>query len=111
MTPPPSLDPESLRSAVWQVLRRGYVRLLAKLEGRRAETLTEAEASLLIDPHTEEFVHDFHALCLVIGEAQRNGAEHVRLMLESQQMPPEARIVLDEALSLAARVTAEPPSV
>ena len=100
--------PDELRTAVWQVLRRAYVRLLAPREGKRPELLTEAEASLLIDPHLDALQHDFSALCLTLAEAHRRGAEHVHGVMHSLPgMDVDDHTLLDDAVEWASTAAAE----
>ena len=94
---------DRLRAVVWQVLRRGYARLLAAQTGRQAAALTEAEASLLVDPHLDALQHDFRAICEALAEAQRVGAEHVHGVLHAlPSLEPDDHDLLDEAVEWSA---------
>ncbi len=72
-------------SAIWQILRNTYLRLLCVPEGRRPEKLSVEDANLLIDPYTKQLEHDFRMVMEVVAQAQTAGISHVHGLLHNRE--------------------------
>lgn len=84
-------------TAVWQVLRNTYLRLLS---GGKHNGLDTAEQNLLLDPKLRELEHDFVMLMEIVQQGQSAGISHVHTLLHNQEgMDNE---MLDQAVEYAA---------
>lgn len=84
-------------SAVWQVLRNTYLRLLG---GARAQGLDTAEQNLLLDPHMRALEHDFKMIMEVVSQGQHAGISHVHTLLHNREGVDNE--MLDQSVEYAA---------
>lgn len=90
---------DAQHATAWRLLRRIYLRLLARDLGRDPGTLTEAEGSALIDPHLRAFGADFAALQELIEVARDDG--YGRLLRAMHRAEGVDHEMLDEAVEYA----------
>ena len=69
-------------TAVWQVLRGTYLRLLS---GGREKGMDVSEQNLLLDPHIRALEHDFTMLMEVVSQGQSAGISHVHTLLHNSE--------------------------
>lgn len=88
---------EQTEATIWRVLREVWIRA----QGGDPLTLSDAEASGLIDPFTEHMLRHQKILTHVVEQARTQGLEQMHARLHASEGIDHE--MLDEAVTFAAR--------
>lgn len=104
----PITPEQQRRSTLWNILRRVYIRVQAKAEGRRPETYSPHDEDMILMPWDRAMKHDLAQLSEVMEQARQAGIADALATFRRMDTAPDD--LIDDAIEHASRQAHEEAS-